>query len=129
MPRPDVDTLPVLPTLNVAETMDFYQNRLGLDELVHKADDYLILRRPGIEIHFWLTDRREFCENSSVYIRGGGIDDLHAEFTGNDVPKLTPLMDRPWGMREFYVHDSHGNLLRFGRNAPAEHGPAAGSEK
>jgi hypothetical protein len=22
---------------------------------------------------------------------------------------------RPWNMEEFYIHDPHGNLLRFGR--------------
>jgi len=83
----------------------------------------LILRRPGIEIHFWLTDKREFCENSSVYVRGGGIDDLYAEYRKSNVPKLMPIVDRPWGMREFYIHDPHGNLLRFGRNTPSEYLP------
>ena len=26
-----------------------------------------------------------------------------------------PPEDRPWGMREFYVMDPNGNLLRFGQ--------------
>ena len=35
---------------------------------------------------------------------------------GPALPRFTPLANRPWGMQEFYVHDPHGNLLKFGRN-------------
>ncbi|TIM43459.1 MAG: VOC family protein, partial [Mesorhizobium sp.] len=27
---------------------------------------------------------------------------------------LSPFTVRPWNMKEFYVWDPHGNLLRFG---------------
>ncbi|MEM1377721.1 MAG: VOC family protein [Pseudomonadota bacterium] len=113
-----VEALPVLPSLNIHESMEFYRDKLGFEATVYEAHDYLIMRRPGIELHFWLTDRKDFCENTSVYIRGGGIDALHAELSQRDGFTITPMMDREWGMREFYVHDPHGNLLRFGRELP-----------
>ncbi|QRM56466.1 VOC family protein [Sinorhizobium sp. BG8] len=110
-----VEALPVLPSLDLQETQAFYCSKLGFTATVYEAHDYLILRRDGIELHFWLTDNRSLCENTSVYLRGGGIVDLHREFSARGVERLSELSIRPWNMEEFYVHDPHGNLLRFGR--------------
>jgi catechol 2,3-dioxygenase-like lactoylglutathione lyase family enzyme len=114
-----VEVLPILPSLSIAETRDFYRDRLGFDQVGFESEDYLILWRlfagSRMELHFWLTDDRSLCERTAVYIRGGGIDRLHAEFTARKVEKLTPLTVRPWNMEEFYVWDLHGNLLKFGR--------------
>lgn len=110
-----LDVLPVLPSLNISETRDFYGAKLGLEEVVYEDPSYLILRRPGIELHFWLTDNRTLCENTSVYIRGGSIDQLHSEFSRRGAERLSEMAVRAWDMEEFYVHDPHGNLLRFGR--------------
>ena len=82
--------------------------------MVYEADDYLIVRRPGMELHFWLADDRALCEKTSVYLRGGGIGDLHREFSERNVESLTPMTVRLWDMEEFYIRDPHGNLLRFG---------------
>lgn len=115
-----VEVLPMLPSLSISETRDFYRDHLGFDEIVHENADYLIIRREFVgermELHFWRTDDRKICEVSAVYIRGGGIDALHAEFTERKVPKLSEMTLRPWKMEEFYVWDPHGNLLKFGRN-------------
>ena len=110
-----LECLPVLPSLNLSETKSFYQKKLGLTELVHEDDTYLILRGHGIELHFWLTDIREYCENSSIYVRGGHIDHLFAMFSSHQVERLSNFVVRPWNMKEFYVHDPHGTLLKFGR--------------
>ena len=118
-----VEVLPMLPSLSTAESRDFYRDKLGFEEVVYEDRDYLIVRRDFIghpmEIHFWLTDDRKLCEASGVYIRGGGIDALHQEFTRRSVPKISPMSVRLWGMEEFYVWDPHGNILKFGRNARA----------
>jgi catechol 2,3-dioxygenase-like lactoylglutathione lyase family enzyme len=114
-----VEILPILPSLNIAETRDFYRDFLGFETIVYEAADYLIIARifagHRMELHFWLKDDRALCEKSAIYIRGGGIDVLHAEFTERKLPKLTPMTVRPWDMEEFYVFDPHGNLLKFGR--------------
>jgi hypothetical protein len=107
--------LPVLPSLDIGETLSFYRDRLGFGTIVHQTPDYLILRRDGMELHFWRTDDARLCENTSVYLRGGGIGVLHAEFRAAGVERMTDLELRPWDMEEFYIHDPHGNLLRFGR--------------
>ena len=112
-----VEAIPVLPSLDFAETRRFYEGLLGFS-LVYEAGGRVILRRGPIELHFWLTDHREFCENSSCYIRGGGIDALYEEFRGKGVPGLGAYEVRPWGMKEFHLLDPHGNLLSFGRIPP-----------
>lgn len=114
--NPDrIEVLPVLPSLDIDETLAFYHGELGFSEVVYQAQEYLILRRDGMELHFWRTDDRSLCERSSVYLRGGGIGALHAEYDAKGVKSLTKLEVRPWNMEEFYIHDPHGNLLRFGR--------------
>lgn len=114
-----IEVLPILPSLSIAESRAFYGDQLGFDEIVHESEDYLIVRRQfcgvPLELHFWLTDDRSLCERSAVYLRGGGIDRLHAEFTSRAVKSLSEMTVRPWNMEEFYVSDPHGNLLKFGR--------------
>lgn len=116
-----LEVLPILPSLSIAETRDFYCDKLGFGDIIHEDDTYLIVRRvfagARMELHFWLQDDRSLCERTAVYLRGGGIDVLHGEFLERGVETLSPLTVRAWGMEEFYVHDPHGNLLKFGRNA------------
>ncbi|MEL6504908.1 MAG: VOC family protein [Pseudomonadota bacterium] len=111
-----LEALPVLPSLNLDETVAFYCGELGFENPPEYRDEtYAILQRGNLELHFWLTQTKEFCENSSVYIRSDTTDDLHREFVTRGVSNLSNMMVRPWGMEEFYIPDPHGNLLKFGR--------------
>jgi catechol 2,3-dioxygenase-like lactoylglutathione lyase family enzyme len=105
--------IPVLASLDIPETRDFYVWQLGFS-VGYEEPHYLIVRRDDIELHFWKTDQRQFPENSSCYIRGGQVPALFQEFAQNRVPRLSPFEVRPWNMKEFYIHDPHGNLLKFG---------------
>ncbi|WP_102867776.1 bleomycin resistance protein [Pseudovibrio exalbescens] len=118
----DIEVLPNLPSLDLVETRAFYQDVLGFDQIIYEDTSTLILRRDNWEIHFWHCSNKEICENSSLYVRGGGIDTLYEEFSsknlatdGKSQPKLSSFQIRPWNMKEFYIHDPHGNLLKFGR--------------
>ena len=103
---------PILASLDPERTMAFYQ-RLGFAPIV-RLDNYLIVRRDDIELHFWKCADRNVAENTSCYLDSPDVDALYAEFIANGV-KATEPADRPWGRREFYVIDSSGNLLRFGQ--------------
>jgi len=109
------NTIPVLASLNIAESAHFYNKVLGFN-VGYQDDNYLIVQRDHMEIHFWLTDDKRYPENTACYIRGGQIVELYAEFSGKDFGpgRLSDFSVRPWNMKEFYVHDPHGNLLRFG---------------
>jgi catechol 2,3-dioxygenase-like lactoylglutathione lyase family enzyme len=104
-------TIPVLASLDLDETAAFYADRLGFQPRL-RADDYLIVERDGCEIHFWLCAERHIAENTSCYVRGDPTA-LHADFARRGL-KLDPPADQPWGMRELYVIDPHGNLLKIG---------------
>jgi len=108
--------IPTLATLDQEETIAFYRDKLGFS-LLRRDPDYLILRRDGFELHFWACDDRLIAENTSCYLRVSDVDALHREIAGRGLDVIPPSL-RLWGMKEFYVIDPHGNLLRFGQ--PAE---------
>ena len=107
-------TVPVLASLNLAETLHFYRERLGFAPLL-EMDNYLILQRGGCELHFWPCNERHIAENTSCYVRGD-VDALHADFTARGLALAAPVV-QPWGMKEMFVVDPHGNLLKFGEPA------------
>lgn len=104
--------IPALASLDIGESALFYRSWLGFG--VERFDDYLIARRDGMELHFWLAQDRTHPEHTSCYIRGGQVPALYEEFRARGVPRLSDFAVRPWDMKEFYIHDPHGNLLRFG---------------
>jgi catechol 2,3-dioxygenase-like lactoylglutathione lyase family enzyme len=109
--------IPILASLDIDESYEFYVDQLGFKG--ERFADYLIVRRDEMEIHFWLATDRIHPENTSCYIRGGQVSALYEEFSARGVSKLSDFAVRPWNMKEFFIHDPHGNLLRFG-HAPGE---------
>jgi catechol 2,3-dioxygenase-like lactoylglutathione lyase family enzyme len=104
-------TIPVLASLDLNETAAFYEERLGFQPRL-QADDCLIVERKGCEIHFWHCTERHISENTSCYLRGDTAAS-HADFTRRGLVLDLPVA-RNWGMRELYVVDPHGNLLKIG---------------
>lgn len=107
-------TVPVLASLDLAQTAAFYQTRLGFTPRL-AADNYLIVERDGCELHFWLCAERHIAENTSCYVRAD-TQALHADFTSRGLRVPAPVV-QPWGMKEMAVIDPHGNLLKFGEPA------------
>lgn len=111
--------IPVLASLDAAVTIDFYTEALGF--VVEGDEDYLIARRDEMEIHFWHATDPEIPKSTSTYIRGGQIVDLYDELSAREGLRISDFEVRAWNMKEFYVWDPHGNLLKFGA-APEEIG-------
>ena len=109
-------TIPVLASLSIDETLNFYSQRLGFEPLQHEAD-YAIVQREGAELHFWLCPERRIAEHTSCYIRVESTQALYEEFLGKGL-NVQPPTEREWGMKELYVIDPHGNLLKFGQPTP-----------
>lgn len=108
-------TVPVLASLDLGESLAFYSGRLGF-EVRLRTDDCLIVARDGAELHFWLCPDRYLAENTSCYVRCADSEALHHEFQARGLALAPPAL-RPWGMKELYVIDPHGNLLKFGEPA------------
>ncbi len=112
-------SIPVLASLDLDQSKRFYTEKLGF--AAERYGDYLIVTRDEMEMHFWLTDNRIHPENTSCYIRGGQVPTLYEEYAkagiGTDPiggERISDFEVRPWNMKEFYVWDCHGNLLKFG---------------
>lgn len=111
-----LDAVPILPSLNFSETRDFYVDALGFDEVGFNGLDYFVVRRGGIELHFWLSDDPLQCHNSSVLFRAEAPSELYREFCDGGIEAIRPLEDSKACAQtvRFHIRDPHGNLLLFG---------------
>jgi catechol 2,3-dioxygenase-like lactoylglutathione lyase family enzyme len=109
-----VSTIPILASLNLAESIEFYTARLGF-ELMARFDGYAIVGRDGCELHFHACDNALIAQNTSCYLRTPSTEALYQEFISRGA-NLKPPEARAWGMKEMYVWDPHGNLLKFGEH-------------
>ncbi len=84
------------------------------------AEGYLILTRGPLELHayaeetLWPPDNHVAC-----YLRVADADTIHDDWAraglpARGIPRLTPIEDKWFGMREFALVDPDGNLLRVG---------------
>ncbi|WP_020532262.1 bleomycin resistance protein [Flexithrix dorotheae] len=106
---------PVLASLNVPKTVEFYEEKLNFKS-TWKDENYGIVVRDNIAIHFWHCNDKIFPENTSCYIEVTDVDGLYQEMTKAGVVHPNgPLKDQPHGMREFAILDLDGNLIKFGQ--------------
>lgn len=110
-------TIPLLPARSIDRTVAFYR-RLGFVGDAHPHDaGYAILTRGEVELHFFAHPD---LDPAGCYIRVGDVDAVYAamrsvELPLQGIPRLDPVGDKPWGMREFALVDESGNLLRIGQ--------------
>jgi catechol 2,3-dioxygenase-like lactoylglutathione lyase family enzyme len=111
------ETIPILASRDIEETVVFY-SRLGFEVVrLHQefGPAYLLLRRDEVELHFVHspdTDPKE--SHGGCYLRLEDAQSVYDEWAPLDVPEIHPPRDTPWGMREFFVIDPSGNLIRIG---------------
>jgi catechol 2,3-dioxygenase-like lactoylglutathione lyase family enzyme len=107
--------VPVLASLELTASIEFYTGRLGF-VLVARFDNYAIVKRDDCELHFYACDNALIAQNTSCYLRTSSTEALYREFRSRGLD-LKPPEARPWDMKEMYVWDPHGNLLKFGEPA------------
>lgn len=117
--------IPILPARSLEEICAFYR-RIGFDSLPFgQPPQYAILTRGSVELHFALDTRLDpATSNAMCYLRVADAEQWHREFAiaelpAHGIPRLEPISDRPWGMREFALVDPSGNLLRIGQSLAA----------
>ncbi|AVP98471.1 glyoxalase/bleomycin resistance/extradiol dioxygenase family protein [Ahniella affigens] len=121
MPLPLDQAIPILPSRVIAETVTFYQ-RLGFAGGAHDFDaNYALLCRGDIELHFFAhPNLRPEQSDAGCYLR---VQDARAWYQAfqranlpnQGIPRLDALSAKPWGMLEFALVDSDGNLIRVGQ--------------
>lgn len=112
------DVHPKLPMRSKSITKDFYINLLKFSEVGDVYDEYLMVKKEDIELHFFLFEDINPKENyGQVYIRTTNVNQLYKDYLGNNI-EIHPngkLSDKPWGQREFSILDPDNNLLTFGQ--------------
>ncbi len=111
---------PKLPMRNKAVTKAYYTSQLGFTQVGGgDYDDYLMVHKDDIEIHFFSFPVLDPKENyGQVYIRTNDIEALYQSMMTNGVA-IHPngdLQTKPWGQREFSLLDPDNNLLTFGQS-------------
>lgn len=113
-----VAATPVLASLDIRRSVEFYVTRLGCAEVHCEPGVYGIVARNGVEIHFWACQDRRIAEATSCRVRVRGIEGLHAACLAQGIVHPDAgLAKRPWGAREFGVLDPDGNLVTFSEPA------------
>ncbi|MFJ5778848.1 bleomycin resistance protein [Streptomyces sp. NPDC093094] len=121
-------TIPILPCRTVQPVIDFYV-ALGFEVTFRQKspNPYAVVERGGIELQFFAMKRYEPAESfSTCYVRTDDVDGLHAAFRAGlkaaygkvparGLPRIGPLKDMSYGVRQFLVTDPGGNCLRIGQ--------------
>ena len=114
-------TIPTLPSRSLSASVEFYKS-LGFDGGMHEFNsDYAILQLGAIELHFFTHTELVPSESSAgCYIRVLDVENIYGSFLTRQlprkgIPRMDPLEDKPWGLREFAIVDPDGNLLRVGQ--------------
>jgi hypothetical protein len=104
--------IPVLPAINIEDTIMFYETRLGFT--ASDKGGYAILKKGHTELHFFLCTDRYLCENAVCCIKVSDIESLYIELSAFNLVVLKGrLEDKPRGRKEFSIRDNNGVLLRF----------------
>lgn len=111
--------IPVLASLDMARTLNFYREVLGFSTQHFEGFSYGMAVRGDTEIHFWACNDQHIAENTSCYIRVEDIAAVHREL-GLKLPSLQAVVRTAWGMDELYVIDPDGNLIKFGQESSAQ---------
>lgn len=107
--------IPVLASLNIKDTVDFYRTKLGFNKIGYLDDNYAVISRDKFVVYFWKFDDKIHPENTSCYIDVENIDLLYNELKSfNVIHPNGKLEDKPYGMREFAILDNNGNMIKFG---------------
>ncbi|MBC2774106.1 glyoxalase [Rhizobium sp. AQ_MP] len=111
-----LNAVPILPSLDFTETRNFYVDALGFEDVGYDGLDYLVVRRGGMELHFWLSDDPVQCQNSSVFFRATAPAEIYRDFCSRGIEAIRPADDAGecGGGVRFHIRDPHGNLLMFG---------------
>ena len=81
------------------------------------AGDYAIIERDGVSIHLFqdVSEKNGGVRHSpvGVHIFTSDLDALYAEFRQSGAQLTQGIERKPWGNRDFRLHDLSGNELKF----------------
>lgn len=108
-----LQTVAILPVADVPAAMAWHR-RLGF-EVEAYDDGYAWVRDEGSEIYHLARHEAHAADGNgaAVYLHVHDADAWHQQFVDEGLA-VTPLVNEPWGKREFSLADPDGNRLRLG---------------
>jgi hypothetical protein len=110
---------PKLPMRDKGRTKEFYINKLGFEQFGSDYDEYLMVQKDNVQIHFFEYKELDPKENyGQVYIRTNHIDNLYQSMLDKRIT-IHPAGDlqiKPWRQKEFSLLDPDNNVLTFGQS-------------
>ncbi|MFD6797240.1 VOC family protein [Streptomyces cyaneofuscatus] len=123
-------TIPLLPcrTELIQSVVDFY-TALGFEttHLQKSPYAYAVVERGAVELQLYgMKDYDPAASHSSCYVLTEDVDGLHAAFRSGlkavygriptrGLPRIGPLKDMSYGVRQFLATDPTGNTIRVGQ--------------
>ncbi|MDX2598728.1 VOC family protein [Streptomyces caniscabiei] len=121
-------TIPILPCQSLQPLLDFY-TALGFEVTFEQRspNPYAVVERGGVELQFFgLKTYEPTASISTCYVITDDVDGLYAAFRAGlkrtygrvptrGLPRIGPLKDMSYGMRQFLMTDPGGNCVRVGQ--------------
>jgi uncharacterized glyoxalase superfamily protein PhnB len=109
----------VLAVRDLAASVAYYTKVLGM-ALDFEAPGWAFLSRGAFQVMLGeCADAMPAHETGDhsyfAYVTVEAIDDLHAQVRANGADVMQPLLNKPWGMREFGVRTPDGHRIMFGQ--------------
>jgi len=102
-----------LPVSDLSSSIEYYESKLGFQNVMTMPDHgYAIVERDGVAIHLFQT-RAGKHSPQSIHVFADGLDLLHAELRDRGAYFLQDIVYKPWGNRDFRVHDDFENEIKF----------------
>jgi catechol 2,3-dioxygenase-like lactoylglutathione lyase family enzyme len=113
-PMQCVDATPVLASLDIQRSVDFFVSKLGFDSLYAKQGEYGVVRNGPVGIHFWACSDPAIPKATGCRVQVREIGQLyqHCQALGIVHPNST-LASTAWGSDEFAILDPDNNLVTF----------------
>ncbi|MFF3767579.1 bleomycin resistance protein [Streptomyces sp. NPDC001922] len=121
-------TIPILPCQALQPVLTFY-SALGFEVTFQQKspNPYAVVQRGGIELQFFgLKQYDPAASVSTCYVMTDDVDGLYQVFRAGlkdtygriptrGLPRIGPLKDMSYGVRQFLITDPGGNCLRIGQ--------------
>jgi catechol 2,3-dioxygenase-like lactoylglutathione lyase family enzyme len=131
-------TIPILPCRSIDDVLAFYE-ALGFAVTYRqeRPNTYAVVARGAIEVQFFvLKDLEPAASYSTCYVLTSDVDGLYGAFTAGlraslgrvptrGIPRIGPVRDMSYGVRQFIVVDPGGNYIRIGQPIEARPLPTA----
>ena len=105
---------PVLASLDIERSVEFFCSKLGFTKIQEEQGAYGIVSSGAVSIHFWACTDRKIAEASGCRVGVRGIERLYAQCVKSGiVHPNAPLVKAPWGSQEFGILDPSGNIVTF----------------